>query len=116
MPPSLGSGTTYRLTALPPYRLTAHRLPSGLLRLVHVPQFAHHRRIRQRGGITQRAPLGNVLEEAPHDLPAAGLGQIGRKEDVVRAGDRADLHDYVGLELVLESRRALLPLFQRDEG
>ena len=88
----------------------------ALLLLIHLLQPAHHLRIRQRRRVAQRPALGDVLEQPAHDLPAPGLGQVGREEDVVGPGDRADLLRHVLLEIVLEAvARLVAALLEGDE-
>ena len=47
--------------------------------------------VGQRGGVAEVAALGDVAQQAAHDLAAAGLGQVGGEVDRLRLGDRADL-------------------------
>src|SRR5689334_10078308 len=46
-----------------------------LIRILR-PQTLHDIRVRQRRRVAQRAPLGDVAQQSPHDLSAAGLGQV----------------------------------------
>src|SRR5690606_37097782 len=58
-----------------------------------VDQVANHAGIRQGGGIAERAVvvLGDLAQDAAHDLAGAGLGEAGRELDQVGRGDGADL-------------------------
>ena len=64
---------------------------SALLRLVLLLQRRDHVRIGERRRVAERTTLGDVAQQAPHDLARPRLRQVGRKEDVVGLGDRADL-------------------------
>ena len=64
---------------------------SPLLLLVFLLQLRDHSRIGQGGRVTEGAALGDVAQEAAHDLARAGLGEVGREEDVVGTGEGADL-------------------------
>src|SRR5665647_315941 len=91
-----------------------HPLP--LYRLVLILQHRHHCRIRERGRVAECAALGDVAQEAAHDLARAGLGEIGAEDDVVGLRDCADLARDVVAELLIELGGGLLPLAQRDDG
>src|SRR5580700_5805358 len=53
-------------------------------------------RVGERRGIAELAVLGNVAEQAAHDLSASSFRQVWRKRDPLRFGDRADeLRDVV---------------------
>src|SRR5207253_5818446 len=80
------------------------------LLLIAILQRRDHRRIRERRHVPQRATLGDVAQEPPHDLAAASLRQIGGDEDLLRPRDRADLLRDVLLQLLLERDRILLRL------
>src|SRR5437879_700104 len=54
-------------------------------------QGSYDSRIGQRGHVAQRATLGDVAQQAPHDLAAARLREVGGHEDLLRFGDGADL-------------------------
>src|SRR5581483_5288166 len=69
---------------------------------VALAEVGDHRRVGERGGVAQRAALGDVAEEPAHDLGRARLGQLGGEEDLVRAGDGADRLRHLLAELVLE--------------
>src|SRR5579862_2103083 len=71
--------------------------------------------IRKRGGIAEDAAFGDIAEQAAHDLCAARLGQFGREEDVVGAGDGADFRYDVLLELFLEAVAEGDAFLQGDE-
>ena len=47
--------------------------------------------IGERRGVAEVAALGDVAQQAAHDLAAAGLGQVRGEVDRLRLGDRADL-------------------------
>ena len=47
----------------------------------------------------KRPVVGDVAQEPAHDLAAAGLGQLGRQQDLARLGDGADLVRHVVPEL-----------------
>ena len=72
-----------------------------------------HGRVEQGGDVAQRAVVGHVAQEAPHDLAAAGLGQLGREQDLARLGDRADLARHVVAQLA-DQRLARLALRRRS--
>ena len=67
----------------------------GLGALVHavLDEIVDHRRIGQRRGVAEvgEIVLGDLAQDAPHDLAGAGLRQAGRELDEVGLGDRADL-------------------------
>src|SRR5699024_7938400 len=58
----------------------------------------HHRGVGEGLGVPHLAVLGDVAQQAPHDLPRTGLGQLGDQEDLLRLGDRADLLAHVGAQ------------------
>ena len=60
--------------------------------------------------------LGDVAEQPPHDLAAAGLRQLRREDDVRRLGDRADLVGDVAAQLLEHLDRALVAALERDVG
>src|SRR5918999_1752990 len=74
------------------------------------------RRIGERRRVAKRAVLGDVAEQAPHDLAAARLRQLGREDDVRRLGDRADLLADVVAQLLEHLDRALLAALQSHVG
>ncbi len=76
-------------------------------------QFRHHRRIRQRRGVPQRATVGDIAQQPAHDLTAARLGQLRGKENFIRPGDRADLLGHVFFQLVDQRARLLDAAFDR---
>src|ERR1700688_5179866 len=47
-------------------------------------------RVCERRGIAELATLGDVAEQAAHDLSASGFGQIWRERDPFRLCDRSD--------------------------
>src|SRR5688572_7891532 len=72
-------------------RTCGSQRPLSLSVLVLLLEPGNDRRIGQGGGVAERLPLGNVAQEPPHDLAGTGLRQVGREDDVVRPGDRANL-------------------------
>src|SRR3954447_4228652 len=50
-----------------------------------------HAGVGQRGGVTEIAALGHVLQQPPHDLAAARLGEIVGEDDGLGPGDGAEL-------------------------
>src|SRR5919202_1485499 len=50
----------------------------------------HDRRVGERGHVTELALLGDIPQQPPHDLPGAGLWQVGREDDRAGAGQLAD--------------------------
>ena len=50
----------------------------------------HHRGVLQRRHIAQRSVLGDVAQQAPHDLAGAGLGQLRDEHDLPWLGDRSE--------------------------
>ena len=54
-------------------------------------QLVHDSRVGERRRVAERPVLGHIAEQAAHDLPRAGLRQLGREDDVRRLRDRADL-------------------------
>src|SRR5687767_1569988 len=63
-------------------------------------QTRHDGWIRQRGRVAERLALGDVAQQPSHDLARTRLGQVRRKEDLIRPRDRPDLFDDVLLQLV----------------
>ena len=61
---------------------------SSLRRLEASPDQVHHRRVGQRGDVAELAVLGDVPQQAAHDLAGPGLGQLGDDQDLARLGDR----------------------------
>src|SRR5262249_39214364 len=86
-----------------------------LLLLVLGLELGHNRWVRQGRGVAESPALGDVPQQAAHDLATAGLGKLGRENDVVRARERTDLLRDVRLELVHELRRAVDAALHRDE-
>src|SRR3984957_2406350 len=78
---------TSLLAERPKYRLRA------LFILTVVDQIVDHGRIGERRGVAEIAEfvLGDLAQEAAHDLARACLRQIGRKLDEIGRGDWADL-------------------------
>src|SRR5262245_52071947 len=59
--------------------------PTGLVLVALVrarAELVDHGRVGERRRVPERAVLGHVAQQAPHDLAAAGLGQLGREDDV----------------------------------
>src|ERR1700722_6250544 len=83
-----------------------------------VPAFGHvildgvdDRRVEQRRDVAQRPVVGDVAQEPAHDLAAAGLGQLGRQNDLARLGERADFgRVVVSAAPSRKTRRMILPL------
>ena len=46
--------------------------------------------VAQRRHVAELAPLGDVAQQAAHDLPRAGLRQVARPDDPLRPGDLRD--------------------------
>ena len=69
------------------------RSPRPALVLPVGDQVVDDGRIGEGRGVAERAELvlGDLAQDAAHDLAGAGLGQAGRELDQVRRGDRADL-------------------------
>src|ERR1019366_1755271 len=65
----------------------------ALLVLAMLDQIVDHGGIRQRRGIAEasRLVLGDLAQDAAHDLAGAGLGQARRELDLVGRRDRADV-------------------------
>ena len=70
-------------------------------------QHVHHIGVGQSRGVAQGAALGNVAQQAPHDLAAAGLGEVGREDDVFGPSYGADLLGDVLLEFLYQIVAAL---------
>ena len=90
---------------------SAHLFPSilreeevrawGVLDFVFLPELGQDAQVFERRGVAGAlAAGGDVAEEPPHDLAAAGLGQGVGEPDVVGAGQGADLLDDVGAQLL----------------
>src|SRR5207237_10504779 len=105
------SGGTARGRGGPPgafrgSRALARAFAEGLLalRLLCLPVLGlepgDHGRIGEGRGVAEGAPLGDVAEEPAHDLAAPRLGKVGREDNVVGAGEGADLLRHVRLQLV----------------
>src|SRR2546423_4443226 len=76
----------------------------------------HHLGVGQRCNVAQIAPVGDVAQQAPHDLARAGLRQVVGEGDGVRPGDLADLDRHVLPKLCDERLVAVGCRFERDEG
>src|SRR5437879_1499197 len=90
--------------------------PPLLLLLVLRLEAGDHGRIGEGGGVAEGAPLGDVAEEPAHDLAAARLREVGGKDDVIGAGEGADLLHHVRLQFVAELEARGHPLLDRHEG
>src|SRR5205807_503452 len=77
---------------------------------------SNHGRIGEGRGVAEGAPLGDVAEEPAHDLAAPRLGKVGREDNVVGAGEGADLLRHVRLQLVAQLDARGDPLLDRHEG
>ena len=53
-------------------------------------QLRHHGRVAQRRHVAERAALGDVAQQAAHDLARARLGQVVGPDDPLRPGELAD--------------------------
>ena len=93
-----GDGATQLRAARPPD--TRHRCAGERRRLTTAAsppllvggrcsllQLVDHRGVGERGGVAEVATLGDVAQQAAHDLAAAGLGQVGREVDRLRLGE-----------------------------
>ena len=89
-----------------------------LLVLPVVHQIVDHRRIGQRRGVAEIAVfvLGDLAQDAAHDLAGARLRQAGRELDQVGRGDRADLLAHPADQFLAQVLARLLAGHQRDIG
>src|SRR5690349_15636201 len=94
--------------------LILHRLP--FLPSIFLLQARDDGRVRQSGRVSEDAPFGDVPQQTAHDLAAAGLGQVGREEDVVRSAHGAQLFAYEGFQLFGEGGRGVETLPTRNES
>src|SRR6185312_10398056 len=85
--------------------------------LVLVAELREDAEILERRGIALRLERarGDLLQEAPHDLPAARLGERIGEADLIRPCELADLFVDVRGELVLQILARDLSALQRDE-
>src|SRR5262245_42119409 len=92
------------------------RARPSVLPILH--QVIHHRRVGQRRGIAERAVfvLGDLAQDAAHDLAGAGLRQAGGELDEIRRGDRADLLAHPADQFLAQVLRRLLAAHQRHVG
>src|SRR3990170_3503535 len=90
------------------------RLGPNLL-LVALLQRLNHGGISERSGVTEDAALRDVSQQAAHDLAAARLGEFRREENLLGAGQSADLLHDVLLQRLDHLRDGGVPLLQRDE-
>src|SRR5579863_9426983 len=72
-------------------------------------------RVSERRGIAELAILGDVAEQAAHDLSASSFGQIWRERDPLGLGDRADQLGDVVAQLGDELGRLLEARSKRHE-
>ncbi len=77
-----------------------------------------HGGVGEGRGVAEAAELvlGDLAQDAAHDLAGARLGQAGRELDEVGRGDRADLLAHPGDELLAQVLARLLAGHQRDVG
>ncbi len=101
-----------------------------MVRYGHFPTLAHplvlpvlhevvdHGRIGRGRGVAEagRFVLGDLAQDAAHDLAGARLGQAGRELDQVRRCDRADALADPGDQLLAQRFGRLSALHQRDIG
>src|SRR5687767_4933994 len=81
------------------YRQMSMIPPSEVGLFFFLPQFRQHAVILKRRCIADSfLSRGDILEQAAHDLAAAGLGQSGGKANVIRLGQRADFAPHMPLE------------------
>src|SRR5579872_1202747 len=83
--------------------------------LGHLGDVLHHRRVGQRGGITERTFLHHVAQKPAHDLAAARLRQIRRERDVLRPREGSDLRSDVLAQLVGHFGGSDAAALERDE-
>src|SRR5438874_5008192 len=76
----------------------------------------HDLGVGQRRHVPQIAPMGDVAQQAPHDLARAGLRQVVGEDDRMRPGDLADLDGHVVPKFGDQDLVALDAGLQRDEG
>ena len=69
---------------------------------------AHDGGVGERGGVSDLAALGDVAEEAAHDLARAGLGELADDVDIAGTGDRADLLSDPGAQFVAQTLDGVL--------
>ena len=53
-------------------------------------ELLHHRRVAEGGDVAHLAALGDVAEQAAHDLAGAGLREVAGPDDPLRPGDLRD--------------------------
>src|ERR1039458_4684342 len=88
-----------------PFPLPGEAGESGVFvvpgRLAHLGvDHVHHGRVEQRGDVAQLAVLGDVSEQAAHDLSAPRLWELGGEQDLPRLRDRTDHRRHVGTQVV----------------
>src|SRR5919107_1320728 len=80
--------------------------PTSVLLLLALLDLAlellHHVGVAQRGDVAELLALGDVAQQAAHDLARAGLGQVVGPDDPLRPGELADA---LGDERVRHDRR-----------
>src|SRR4051794_20495646 len=74
-----------------------------------------HFGVAQGGHVSELMALGDVPEQATHDLARAGLGQLVRPDDALRPRELADALGDVLADLPGERIGARGVAFQRDE-
>src|SRR5271167_4768975 len=104
------AGPSPTLPDPPPQAGEGVQASRALAILAVVDEVAYHGRLGQRRGVTEIAVLvlGDLAQDAPHDLAGAGLGQTRRELDEVGRGDRADLLAHPGDELLAQFLGGLL--------
>src|SRR3954465_10432700 len=86
------------------------------LQLLDPPfELVHYVGIAQGRDVTQLAALGDVAQEAAHDLARARLGQVIGPDDALGARDLADPHRDVLADLGDEVVTGLVAALQRHE-
>ena len=98
-------------------RRVGHRTPCCHLRAV-LHQILDHARIGEGRGVAEIAEivLGDLAQDAAHDLARARLGQAGRPLDDVGRGDRPDLLAHPGDQLLAQLVGRVLAGLERDVG
>src|ERR1700691_1213203 len=89
---------TSLLAERPKYRLRA------LFILTVVDQIVDHGRIGERRGVAEIAEfvLGDLAQDAAHDLAGTGLRQVRRELNKIGRGDRPDLLAHPAAELLAQ--------------
>src|SRR5215467_5104619 len=76
----------------------------------------HHGRVGECRRVAERPVLGNVAEEAAHDLAGPSLRQLGREHDVGWGRELADHLADVVAQFLQHLRAAVLAALQCDES